>query len=187
MWQTLSMTSEIDFELLIQKMDELTDLEDGTLFPSRVAVLLMPKDSAFSVQVILEVQRGKPEMIQFTVTGVGEPLTATQIHEIPVSRVVTAVVKGLAAIASVDAPGQSLRAGASLSLDDFPTARNAGRAFARKGVSITDDDLKKVAEIYRSNATAKHEAVANYFPVSVRTASRYIKKARERGYIQEGE
>ena len=191
MWQTLSMTSEIDafsdLQILIRELAELTDLEDGTRFPSVVAVLCVPKDATFAIRVVLEVFRGKPEMLQFEVSGFSEPLNATKIDSIPVNRVVDAIVKAVAVMTTLETQGGSTPLDLPTPIDSFPAAQGASRAFNRKGVSITDDDLKKVAEIYRSRSTGRHKAVANYFPVSVRTASRYIKKARERGYLQEGE
>lgn len=49
---------------------------------------------------------------------------------------------------------------------------------------VTDEHLKEVAEVYRSAPSAPTEAVAKRFPpVSHRQASRWVAKARERGFL----
>lgn len=49
---------------------------------------------------------------------------------------------------------------------------------------IDDEHLKRVAEVYESSPDKPLKAVALYFPTSEATASRWIKLARERGFLK---
>lgn len=54
----------------------------------------------------------------------------------------------------------------------------------RKYRVITDDFLKKVAEVYRENIDrAPTKAVARTFNVKDRMASTYVDRARKKGYL----
>ena len=58
------------------------------------------------------------------------------------------------------------------------------RARAGRKVKVTDDLLREVAEVYRANVSGKPtEAVANHFDRSHRTATLYIKRARDNGFL----
>jgi hypothetical protein len=64
-------------------------------------------------------------------------------------------------------------------------ARRAARdARASRKVKITDALLREVASVYRANVNGKPtEAVASHFGRQHRTATQYIQKARERGFL----
>jgi len=49
---------------------------------------------------------------------------------------------------------------------------------------VTDDFLRKVAEVYRANVeNGPTKAVEEQFKVSHRTAGDYVRRARERGFL----
>jgi len=63
-------------------------------------------------------------------------------------------------------------------------ARQAREARAARKVKITDALLREVARVYRANVSDKPTAaVATHFGRQHRTATLYIKKARERGFL----
>lgn len=51
---------------------------------------------------------------------------------------------------------------------------------------ISDDELAEVAEIYRANPDAPTQAVARRYTIAHRTASLYVKRAREAGLLGRG-
>ncbi len=62
--------------------------------------------------------------------------------------------------------------------------RAARDARAARKVKITDELLQEVAQVYRANVNNKPtEAVAERFDKQHRTATQYIKRARERGFL----
>ena len=57
-------------------------------------------------------------------------------------------------------------------------------ARASRKVKITDALLREVASVYRANVNDRPtEAVAEHFGRQHRTATQYIKRARERGFL----
>ena len=74
----------------------------------------------------------------------------------------------------------------SRGIDGFRrTVQHARRTTRRRGPS--DDQLREAAEVYRSAEHAPTQAVAEHFDVAHRTASLWIKRARERGYLPAAE
>lgn len=79
-------------------------------------------------------------------------------------------------------PGRSLA-------DDAEERRAAVRLMSRRqprrGIPITDDDLREVAEVYRAHEVTGRPtaAVMEHHNVARATASRWIARARERGYL----
>jgi hypothetical protein len=62
--------------------------------------------------------------------------------------------------------------------------RAAREARASRRVKITDELLQEVARVYRANVNDKPtEVVAEHFGRQHRTATQYIKRARERGFL----
>lgn len=59
--------------------------------------------------------------------------------------------------------------------------RQARRTPRRRGPS--DDDLRQAAEVYQAADHAPTEAVSVHFEIAHRTASLWIKRAREKGFL----
>lgn len=71
--------------------------------------------------------------------------------------------------------------------EDFNRARAVVRQARRAGRrKVTDDLLRRVAEVYAGQEQRSAEAVELAFGVSTRTAFRYISLARERGFLPLG-
>jgi hypothetical protein len=81
-------------------------------------------------------------------------------------------------------PTAAVRRKASEIARGFEAARAARDARAARRVKITDALLREVATVYRANVNDKPtEAVAEHFGRQHRTATHYIKRARERGFL----
>ncbi len=165
------------------KWDELTDLEDGTRFPMAVEAILMPRDATFAMTMTFKVEDGRPKMTHFSVSCVDGPLNATDIHAIPVKRVAEETVEDIAERVAVIVAQER----GKFSIDPQPASANAGRLFARKGVRRSDEDLRRIAEMVRSNTDEGVAKVMLGFHVAERTAYRYIAEARARGFLEKGE
>lgn len=79
------------------------------------------------------------------------------------------------------------RRGWKRAVADRDTARAAKKLIeaARSRRKITPELLDQVAATHRAATGAKTEAVATAFGVSIRTAWRYVEKAREEGFLDE--
>lgn len=123
----------------------------------------------------------------------GPPITSTLLRDVPLASVLresvaiagTVRFHGVAADDPRVAGGQELEYGSSelaaAIQDSLLTAYDA-----RQGVPVTDDVLRKVAEVYRAaHAAGKPptQAVAREFVVSRSTAGRYVQRARQRGFL----
>lgn len=64
-------------------------------------------------------------------------------------------------------------------------ARRASTAARRRPSVVTDDLLLEVAQTYRAAKTAPVEAVRRRTGKSLRTATNYVRLARERGFLDE--
>ena len=64
-------------------------------------------------------------------------------------------------------------------------AKGVKRARRNTRRQLSDDKLPAVAEIYRANPKRPTAAVAEHFGLPLRTASLYVKRAREAGVLEE--
>ena len=62
-----------------------------------------------------------------------------------------------------------------------------GALASRRGRPVSDDTLRRVAEIVTANKSAYgyRERIRDEFPVSTRTASRWVQQAIDRGFLTE--
>lgn len=121
----------------------------------------------------------------------GDP--EVNLRDIPLSRIAHDATEGFGSLMKLYAlvredrlpPSDSDRA------DDVVKAmRNAGKAAAatRGRRKMTDDLLREVAEVYLADTSgAPTQAVADHFYTGHRNATRYVAKARERGFINQTE
>jgi hypothetical protein len=64
-------------------------------------------------------------------------------------------------------------------------AKSVSRARRNTRRQIPDEKLSEVADVYRANPTRPTAAVAERFGLALRTASLYVKRAREAGLLEE--
>ena len=64
-------------------------------------------------------------------------------------------------------------------------AKSVGRARRNTRRQISDEKLAEVVEVYRANPALPTAAVAERFGLALRTASLYVKRAREAGLLEE--
>jgi len=57
------------------------------------------------------------------------------------------------------------------------------RARAARKVKLTDDMLRRVADVYRAHPRRPTTAVAEHFDKSHRTAAYYVERARQKGFL----
>ncbi len=68
-------------------------------------------------------------------------------------------------------------------LDEIEDARRAALNSSRRGRPIGNDALRHVAEIVAANPHDYREVVRDEFSISLRTASRWVKQAKDIGYV----
>lgn len=136
----------------------------------------------FSFEVIDHVPQCR-EVIVASVEG-GREVRSTDLRQIGVEDALEA------ASASVSTAHKETRDGVTVSVKRagplaFDEARKdvqkARRTARRRGPS--DAELREAVEVYRSADRAPTQAVANHFEIAHRTASLWIKRAREAGYL----
>ncbi len=156
----------------------LTELDDGTPFPTTVSLTVIREGVVPLIDMTIEVREGRPVMTQFSFRSrgpAGPPLTATEIHDTNVGDLFEAAVH---ALASTPAPSDD-----PADLGD-QAAGNRAVAMARRGRPVSDETLGRVAQIVKDHRDDDYrKQVATQEHVSLRTASRYIALAKERGLL----
>ena len=66
-------------------------------------------------------------------------------------------------------------------------ARSVARARRNTRRQIPDSKLPEVAEVYRANPDRPTAAVAEHFGIALRTASLYVRRARDAGLLEEAQ
>ena len=146
------------------------ELADGTQFPQWCDFgAIIDNGPSISLRVIVE--DGRPILDTFFVArqnGATGPLTASAIHSIPVDKLFREAVPQIARfVAGLD-------------------GRREGAAPALRGRRITDDLLKQVADVVRTDPLNEpNKAVQRHLHCSSRTASRWIGAARDRGFLKD--
>ena len=155
------------------------------------AILPSPFTARFSfpddhtVDLEIRVQNGAPvcEEIHILRNPSRPSLDGAEIRRMPLRDWVTYAV-GLAAMTHRESGYQGTHKLEPASPDE--TERIIGEARRRfRRNTITDDLLRDVARVYRANQESKpRDAVADTFQVAPSTATRYLKLARERGFLR---
>jgi len=85
-----------------------------------------------------------------------------------------------------DLPGGGVTAAHSGSQPDLEVvAKGVKRVRKNTRRQLSDDRLPEVAGVYRANPARPAAAVAEHFGIAQRTASLYVKRAREAGLLEE--
>lgn len=184
----------------------IVKLANGTEFPSHVVVSIF-RSPPPGLQIALEVFDGKPKPTQLVIglplrdspTSSGMvPLPLAIFRALDIENLVEQITGYLgeyvietAALASGDITRLSdlvyaragLRPDAAAELD---AARRGAVAMLRRR-TIGDELLREVADIVRLHPKKSAEAVASKMSTGVRNASRWIAKAREGGFLEDGD
>jgi Family of unknown function (DUF6214) len=157
----------------------------------------------------IRLENGRPLCADFRLLRAdsGDEITGAMLREIPVGACVREAVAHQALMFTRDetdgfgapfdlegspawnrkVPGMDAGLGASWSqMEQVRGVASASRRQPRRGIPLTDDDLRSVAEAHRAaRAQGKHttEAVMEAFYLSRPTANRWIAKARARGFL----
>jgi hypothetical protein len=161
-------------DLVMTSYDRLVELDDGTSFPEKVEATLLPAGQPPLIQIAFEVRDGRPELVRFSIVSMDEPLSPAGIHSLPVGKIAKEAVRRIAIVVAVRAEA------------DIGAGELAASSYRRRRGPVTDDELARVAEIVRQHPYHCRLKVAELLPTSMRTASRYIAMARDRGLLEEG-
>jgi hypothetical protein len=183
-------------------------LANGTRFPS-VAVVTVFRATAPALTVALEVQDGKPLVTQLAIGTGAQPavqagaeptsssraITAADLRSIRFDHLVEVVVRALAnhlwvtdalsAPDGIDRVGQGLYARLAGTEPEWRKSEDGAATMLRRQ-RLTDDLLRRVAEIARKHPERPTKAVEEQLFTSHRNATRWIAAARERGLLVDG-
>lgn len=168
------------------------DLGDGVLFPGEVEIAAKPKGSDGPyVKLCLEIDAdvGKVVCAAFEVRRAagGVPIEASTISHIKLKPLLdaAAVWESANARAIVDIEGGVRGEDGRYVFNRDDTHDTEKNALAlRRQRSVTDDLLREVAAVYQADTIgAPTLAVEDHFETSNRTATRWVKLARQRGFI----
>jgi hypothetical protein len=162
-------------------------LANGSPFPSSVTYRTAIEDGP-AITMTATVENGRPVMANFQVerrTG-GPAVTASYIHTLPVGELFDQLVAQVGWGTALfqlghDEPGVVH----PMPTDAERQAAGARAVSSQRGRPVSDDDLRKVAEIVRDNDFDPRQQIVRELHLSQRTASRWIAEARRRGLIEE--
>lgn len=167
--------------LLIESSDKgpMTELWNGTPFPAWLTVRLEVDEGVLAL-LRFEVEAGRPELTRCAVDRVpgAPPLKPSVLHELPFGEIVERVVRDMGQFAHLAQRGFPEEMSFA---EMYEFAQAGGRASSSlRGRPVADSDLDLVAEILQKNSFSPRKEVSRRLHVSERTASRWIKLARER-------
>ncbi len=166
------------------------ELAGGVLFPEAVDIAAKPKgrDGPY-VKLRLEIDAGNVVCSSLEIKRVpgGGPVDTSTVHGIPIKPLVDAAVvwESANARAIVDIEGGVRGADGKylFNRDDTHDTEKNARALRRQR-SVTDELLREVADVYLADTFgAPTLAVEDHFNTSNRTATRWVKLARQRGFL----
>jgi hypothetical protein len=145
-----------------------------------------------ALEIEIEVRKGIPVIAKVTFTAPPEGTTGVRGVKLGTRDIDRSVSYWLAEVAYQ--PNKGGRPGHSW-VKDYPVSAAERRAAARAVERATrqtrrrmsDEELRRVAEMYQGADPPKHMAIAKAFIVTPRTAQRYIEKAREAGFLPPSE
>jgi hypothetical protein len=156
--------------------------------PSRFEVEVLPhaEDALpYALDLVVVVEDGAPRCEELRASRLegGPPVTAEGLRRVPVA----SIVRDAAARAALRVERQ--RRGAKLTPigeNDEDFYRALRKTKARGRTRLTDDELEEVATIYRAahaRGEAPTETVREVLRTSRASASRWIREARDRGFL----
>ncbi len=156
-----------------------------TRLPSAFTARYTP-DSGPAVELAVTIEGGSPvcQEIRVLRDPGGPSLTGTEIRRVPIVDVIEHACRQVAVRFVEQFPDGSTAW--EPTFDDEPARRTVARdvTTARQRRHVTDDLLRDVARVYRANRDSSPTAsVQETFTVSRATATRWIKLARERGFL----
>ena len=113
----------------------------------------------------------------------GEPITSELLRKIPVARFMREALEAVAMELESSPAGIST---ASLRRQDAPPPKLEHVRGPRRGSPLTEDHLRRVAEVYQAaveQGDPATQTVANEMHAARSTAARWVAKARERGIL----
>ncbi len=158
------------------------ELGDGVSVPGQYrAKWELP--SKHVVEIVVAFERGVPVVNSITVERAeGLPsLSGTELRQIPIAHIVEEAARRLAMVTTLTADGGSFITFPAKGRRQAKADAQVRPAMRRR--TITPDLLRDVARIYRSNPSEPTAAVRDAFEVSPATASRWVERAREDGFL----
>lgn len=111
-------------------------------------------------------------------------VSPTTLGKIPLRKIVDAGTEQLLGLAYGAAVNRNPSDWGSI--EGLRSARESVGAARRKRRVVTDELLRETARVYLADVSGKPtRAVADHFPTSHRNATRYVKLARDAGYLPE--
>ena len=139
-----------------------------------------------ALQIEIEVRNGVPVIAKVTFTASPEGTTGVRGVKLGSRDVDQSVGYWLTEVTyepDPDSAGDWVKRFPVSAAERRSAARAVERATRQTRRRMSDEQLRRVAEIYQAADPPKHEAVARAFTVEPRTAQRYIEKAREAGFL----
>lgn len=166
----------------------LAPLHGGdAMFPINVKVTARYENGPL-MEMATGVDDGRPVITQFGLTSAegGPPISASMIDALPLGAIFDQVVEVLATsgLAFFRAVGAAKDGRAHIFLSDEERER-AANAASRRGRPVSDQILRRVADIVRANPYSPRADIRAEIAVSERTASRWISEAKRRGFLDD--
>ena len=165
---------------------EMTDLGQ-LMVPRTFTAHVSADDGSPDVTLRFEIRNGAPECreVNIQATEGGQEVRCSGLAGVRIEDVLEEALKQMMF-------GKKLRNTGRLprwippAADDLGSlaVRDSRAARAARKVTITDELLREVAQVYRANLDANPtQAVADHFDRAHRTAALYVKRARESGHL----
>jgi hypothetical protein len=152
------------------------------------AFVLEATGDDFDYDVVMRVSVGessRPEVDSYELRRrIGGPkVSSGRVRNVPFELILRRGI-GLATVVKLHRRDDPRVVGWGLATHAESEAANAVAESERRRWKLDDELLARVAEVYLSNPEAPRRAVEAAFNVTQRTASHWIRKARERGFLE---
>jgi hypothetical protein len=128
--------------------------------------------------------------IRFEPESLDEDLTTTAIREVPLGEVVNECFAAAIHAMDPNAKGNLIRGRIELSDDERALAYPKGALRSKQRRPLTDDELKRIADVYRAAAAkglAPTKRIADVMHVTRSTARRWVARAVDGGFLDPAE
>jgi hypothetical protein len=159
-----------------------------TLLPGRFVATFPDDRGGPELHLRFEMRDGVPQCreVFLQCEPTGREIRPVDVKSIDVERFLEVACQMIAFHVLEQHPGGGVVAVMSHGAPDLAAvAKSVSRARRNTRRQIPDEKLAEVVEVYRANPARPTAAVAERFGLALRTASLYVKRAREAGLLEE--
>jgi hypothetical protein len=163
---------------------QLVTSNDGVLFPSKFTAYGRYGDGP-ALSLTFEVTGGQPVLRRVAIGDESDAqLSASAVHALPLDQLINqAITTAALQTQLVKRAFESTIGEPTFRSEDEQNAERIVRAVSVRGRPIDDETLRRVAQLAKANPFSYREDIKEQLNVSLRTASRWVAAAKNRGFL----